>query len=483
MLIRTLATGVAGLALVAPLAALPSAAQADGDAPPFTLSMPATVTAQSWDGDTFLGIGPRLVTGAQPFELRATRTAYTRPIVVKWRRAGGDVTLPDGTMTDFSGRPGFFRMSVRGPYGRLLHTSYVNLCPEGQTARVKPDAPAHNPYPMGCPWNPFTLGSVIGMQSGWYTEFGAWSGDSMRLRPGTYKLITTIRPRYRDMFGISGAQGRTESVLNVVKGTDGGFRRARAALTAPAVPAAKPAPAAPSGAAATPDTGPKPDLRSLPAFGMQISPRGNYLQFAATVWNGGDSPMVVDGFRRSGEDLMDAYQYFFDTAGNQVGYQPVGTMQWDPRPTHNHWHFTDFARYQLLNQDKTLARRSEKEAFCLANTDAVDYTVPGADWHPDGTDLGTACGDYGSLSVRESLAAGSGDTYAQFRAGQSFDLKGLPNGIYWISVEANPEHNLVEKSTANNVSLRKVRIGGTLGHRTVTYWPVGLVDDSQWWGF
>jgi hypothetical protein len=194
MKIRTLALGIAGMTLVAPLAALPSTARADGDTPPFTLSMPATVTAQSWDGYTFLEIGPRLVTGDKPFEIRATRAAYTKPIVVKWLKDGGDVTLPDGTMTDFSGLPDFFRMAVRGPYGRLLHTSYVNLCPEGQTARVRPDAPAHNPYPMGCPWNPFTLGSVIGMQSGWYTEFGAWSGEDMRLRPGIYKLVTTIRP-------------------------------------------------------------------------------------------------------------------------------------------------------------------------------------------------------------------------------------------------------------------------------------------------
>ena len=178
---------------------------------------------------------------------------------------------------------------------------------------------------------------------------------------------------------------------------------------------------------------------------------------------------------------MDAYQYFFDKELNQVGYQEVGTMEWDARPSHEHWHFSDFAKYSLLNQDKTVARRSQKEAFCLANTDAVDYTLPFADWRPEGTDLSTACGDHESLSVREELSVGSGDSYSQIRAGQSFNLRGLPNGIYFIEVRANPDLTLVETNTANNVSYRRITVGGVDGARTVKYTPVGLVDDS-WFG-
>jgi hypothetical protein len=141
-----------------------------------------------------------------------------------------------------------------------------------------------------------------------------------------------------------------------------------------------------------------------------------------------------------------------------------------------HWHFKDFARYRLLDANQVKVRRSKKEAFCLAATDAVDYTVPGADWQPYNTDLQTACGDYSAVAVQEALASGSGDTYAQFRAGQSFSLKDLPNGTYYISVEANPDHRLVESTTDNNVSLRQVEIGGVPGARTVTVPPVGVID-------
>ena len=96
-------------------------------------------------------------------------------------------------------------------------------------------------------------------------------------------------------------------------------------------------------------------------------------------------------------------------------------------------------------------------------------------WNPENTDLATSCGDYGSLSIREVLASGWGDTYAQFRAGQSFDLRGLPNGTYYVAVMANPDGRLVESATDNNVSLRQVVIGGRPGQRTVRVPQVGVI--------
>ena len=102
--------------------------------------------------------------------------------------------------------------------------------------------------------------------------------------------------------------------------------------------------------------------------------------------------------------------------------------------------------------------------------------MPGAQWHPYNTDLTTACGDFSALAVSEVLPSGSGDTYEQFRAGQSFDLNGVPNGIYYVTISANPDHVLTEQSFANNVSLRKIRIGGTPGHRTLHVFPKGDVN-------
>jgi hypothetical protein len=205
---------------------------------------------------------------------------------------------------------------------------------------------------------------------------------------------------------------------------------------------------------------------------------------------------VVDGFR-DGPDNMDGYQYFFGPDGKQLpDYVHVGSFEWDPRPTHMHWHFKSFAAYSLLPLGQTPQPSghahdvggvdSRKEAFCLANTDAVDLAAPGAAMNPDNTDLATACGDYTSLSTREVLAAGWGDTYAQFRAGQSFNLRNLANGCYNVWVEGNPvidpatgARTLIESDTTNNQSHRRVCIGGYAGHRTIrSIQRIGLVDDS-----
>ena len=179
---------------------------------------------------------------------------------------------------------------------------------------------------------------------------------------------------------------------------------------------------------------------------------------------------------------MDAYQYFFDTEGNQTGYEPVGALHFDHKASHQHWHFEDFARYSLLDADHVEAVRSKKEAFCLANTDSVDLTVEGAEWKPENTDLATSCGDQSSLSIREVLVAGWGDTYTQYRAGQSFNIKNLPNGTYYISVLANPDNRLTEQSTDNNQSLREIKLSGRPGHRKVTVAQVGIIEEEGYGG-
>jgi hypothetical protein len=79
--------------------------------------------------------------------------------------------------------------------------------------------------------------------------------------------------------------------------------------------------------------------------------------------------------------------------------------------------------------------------------------------------------------VREVLASGSGDTYEQFRPGQSLSLKGRPNGTYYVKVEANPSRKLQETNVSNNISYRKITVGGRPGHRTVKAEKIGIIDE------
>lgn len=461
------------VAAPAPAGPAPAAVAVPSTVAPVTLWAPPRVTAYSYRGRTYTDLGLRLIAQGEPFELWSTRSSYGEGIRTVWRSASrGDVALPPGSMTTLGSVQDFVTVSFRKK-GAARTTVTRDACLGSTSERVRPDAVATSDYPRSCTYNPYSLGAVQGVQAGWATPLLTYD-KPLRLAPGRYDVTARITPRYARVLGLSAAQATRRTRL-VVTEEDGGEGVGREAAT----PSHRAAAVPPTGRAGAPNDGPVPDLRALPAWGIGMARNGNFLQFSATVWNAGDSPLVVDGFRQKGEDEMRAYQYFFDADGEQTGYQEVGHMHWDAKPTHQHWHFKDFATYTLLRADKTKVVTSKKEAFCLANTDAVDLTVPDADWNVETDDLATACGDYSSLSIREVLASGWGDTYAQFRAGQSFDLRGLKNGTYWIEVAANPHGRLVEGSTTNNVALRKVIIQGKPGARTVTVPQVGIIKEPR----
>jgi hypothetical protein len=469
------AAGAAGLVALAVTGASASSA---ASRPPLKLvagSIDVTLDSVE-DYGVDLDLGTHVVAGNAPIEVRTTRASYSSPLVATQYQRGKPVRkLPKGTVTDFSGLGKFLHVTLTDAAGKKVLDRDQALCLNGEGSRTRPDAPATSPYPDSCTANPFTQGVVWGLQSGWSARTYA-GGDPLQLAVGKYKATVTVNKAYRDFFEIAATDATVS--LNVT------VRKADAQHAMQVRTAAAPTPNAtrPTGKPSVP-RGPKPDLRPVPAWGIVVA-RGeegtpdagkDFLQFSATVWNAGPSPLVLDGFRRQGEGLMDAYQYFYDAKGKQVGYQNTGTLEWDGRDGHNHWHFTDFARYSLLNAKQTEVVRSQKEAFCLAATDVIDYTVKNANWHPDNTDLHTACGDQGSLSVREVLDVGSGDTYVQSLPGQSFDITNLANGTYYVQVTANPEHRLYEASTKNNVVLRQVVLGGTKHHRTVEVPPVGVI--------
>jgi hypothetical protein len=358
----------------------------------------------------------------------------------------------------------------------------LNWCPAGQEVRHRPDAPAPKDYPEECPFNPYTRGGVYGIDAGYAMAVLGDFGHRVKIAVGSYTAKVWIAEPYRDLLGVSLADATTTVHMDVVRGSDGcrGCKSGTPSKTATSTGHVSPKPhrSRPTSVRSRPlAPALAPDLRSLPAF--SISLRKGYMSFAATVWNAGSSPLVIDGFRRADQDVMDAFQYFYDQDGNQVGGPvPAGTMEWDARHGHEHWHFRNFARYRLLDADKNAIVRSRKEAFCLANTDAVDYTVEGANWHPFNTDLHTSCGDHTAIGVREVLDSGSGDTYFQDLPGQSFKVQNLPNGKYYIAVEANPNGVMQELSTGNNISYRKVFLKGRPGHRRVVVPQVGIVREG-----
>ena len=479
---------LAGLALVLPAVPVLSGATAGATTPPdqaasaqravgdspLSLWAPRRHETFVYRGRAWTDLGLRLMANTDTFELSSTRTGYDDRIRTVWKSPGGDVALPAGSMSTMGTLRQFLKLTLVPVGGGATQTLVRGVCFAGFAQRMRPDAPATSPYPQWCSYNPYALGARQGLTAGWAMPLLGYSRRPFRLEKGRYQVTAQIARRYATAFGLS-AEDSTRTLTLVVREEAGVDAAPPAGRTTPPSRFAQPAAHRPTGPVGRDLPSTMPDLRALPAWSIRVAENGDFLQFSATVWNGGDSPLVVDGFRREGEDEMDAYQYFFDADGNQTGYEPVGHFHWDAKPTHQHWHFRDFASYTLLKADQSAVVKSRKEAFCLANTDAVDTTVPSAVLDPANTDLTTACGEYGSLSIREVLVSGWGDTYAQFRAGQSFNLQGLPNGTYFIEVRANPRGRLVEGSQDNNVALRKVIIGGRPGARTVQVPQVGLV--------
>jgi hypothetical protein len=479
---------VTGAALALPSATAGPAAPAASSTPEPPLALVAAAKSLTLDRDgtgVNLDLGMHILAGSKPFELRVTRKSYNHPVVATQIVNGKPKVLPKGLVKDFAGLPGFFQVAVTNAAGRKVLNSAETFCPNSLgRVRSRPTAPVRSPYPGECSTQPFTLGSVAGIQAGWSVPIYNWERPPVNLPVGKYTARVTVAKVYRELFGIPANRSTATVQVTVRNAPSGGGHDVRTQRRA-AVEASAPRPNAqrPVGPAKVP-AGPKPDLRSLPAFaiGIKKGERGTpaagkeFLQFAANVWNAGPSTLVLDGFRKPGASYMDAYQYFYDTKGKQIGFARTGTMEWDARDGHNHWHFTDFASYRLLNAKQTLIVRSQKEAFCLAATDQIDQTVKNANWHPTNTDLHTACGSQGSLAVREVLDVGAGDTYVQSLPGQSFDITSLPNGTYYIQVIANPDKRLFESNTKNNVALRKVILGGTRGARTVTVPAHGLVN-------
>jgi hypothetical protein len=208
---------------------------------------------------------------------------------------------------------------------------------------------------------------------------------------------------------------------------------------------------------------------ALPAWRIATShvarTKTDYLTFGATVWVGGNGPLDVEGFRSHGSPIMKAYQYFW-RGKHLVGRVRAGTMGFDSQKGHNHWHFEQFARYTLLNSARSVAVTSHKAGFCILPSDEIDLLLRRAVWQPSTAGPAGLCGSPTSLWVAEVMPAGWGDTYYQV-AGQSFDITHVPNGTYYVEVIANPLRVLHETTTRNDVSMRRVILGGTAGHRTV----------------
>lgn len=437
----------------------------------------------------FLDPGVYVAAFRSKLEFEVQRASYAKPLTITeiiHPRGGGTIVrpLPSWVIAGWNGLARFLRMTVQDVHGKTVASRILPFCPNGNPQRTSPNSPPSSPFPQECSSDPFELGMVLGIQRGWATDpigGGFFGGVNLKIKRGHYKVTVNIMRGWRHILGISKADGRAVVHIRVVKGQQGCFppfcfnRQARRMKALPELPAAP--------TMTSPPKADLPDLAPLPSWGIAVSnfktknhPTVSFLDFGATVSVLGNARLDVEGFRDNGSPTMQAWQYFWHN-GRIVGRARVGTMGFS-KP-HNHWHFHQFAEYRLLTANKSLAVRSQKVGFCIAPSDPVDLTLPHAVWNISFTGLFRACGSQSALWVQEMLPVGWGDTYFQFFPGQSFDITHVPNGTYYIEIIANPTHRLHESNTHNDISLRRVILGGTPGHRTVRVPALHGIDPER----
>lgn len=224
----------AGAALTV-VAAVAGSAPGAGAAPASTPGTPKlklvaaskTVIADRYSGEAgvYLDLGTYVTADNAPLELKVTRKSYKDPIVAQQiLRDGSKVktkALPAGLVKDFGGLTDFLEVSIKNAAGAEVQKIKSGFCPNNASGRLRPDAPATSHYPESCSTNPFTLGSVWGVEKGWAANTSAFGYDKpVDLAAGEYTVKVAVAKKYRDLFGIP--DDRPTIKLTVREISDGG---------------------------------------------------------------------------------------------------------------------------------------------------------------------------------------------------------------------------------------------------------------------
>ena len=200
-----------------------------------------------------------------------------------------------------------------------------------------------------------------------------------------------------------------------------------------------------------------PDLRTLPPSDLRFDTvtyqgvTSKVLRFSNTVWNAGQGALELHG---TPDGTSAVTQRIFDDAGSFTDVAVGNDFTY--HPGHDHFHFEDFAEYELwtkrdydawVTSGRSVGRAQRvgtKTTFCVMDTGRVQ-SLPGAPAGPVYSQCGTTV---------QGLSVGWGDTYGWSLPEQWIDLGAafLPNGTYVLRSIADPRNKLYESANRSDPS-------------------------------
>lgn len=191
------------------------------------------------------------------------------------------------------------------------------------------------------------------------------------------------------------------------------------------------------------------------------------IRFSNEILNRGAGPMEMqaqgDCDNDPGTNDAKAYQRVFQDANSNGVFDrekdtsseyEAGCTHYHPE--HRHWHFDDFARYELFGYDddgslgKLPVASSEKVGFCLVDTNHLKPALassPASKYYQ-------RCAKYAAMGI----SVGWSDAYRYDLWHQWIVITGVDNGKYCLRSTADPSNKLAESNDSNNSRAIKITL-------------------------
>lgn len=212
-------------------------------------------------------------------------------------------------------------------------------------------------------------------------------------------------------------------------------------------------------AASTANSDYYPDLQTVVPHHVQLvnAQQREILRFTNGFANLGGGPLALRPDFSSPTSTV-ATQEIRDPNGNVVEEHGAGSYEF--HPNHNHWHVANVALFQVHSVSATgpiVGEASIKVGFCLI------------DWYRlEGNSPTSQRTFFDCAKAYQGSSVGWVDQYHQELEGQSVDLTGVVDGVYFLTSTANPVEAFVESNYTNNTAWVKFELyGRDTGNRKI----------------